>query len=349
VTIKKIKLGKISIVVFLTALIWVWADLAQDERLNLPDVVIAVAKSSNPALWACFVAPQDEPDLQTSVVLDSVVLKGPASRVAEIRRRKNKGILDLGLFLAPEQEGITKAEVHTVDVLEFVKQSDEFRQLGLTVESCEPKKLTLRVQELVKMTIPVEPAGLPAAVQVSVVPETVEAYVPKDEVGVRKAIVRLTSEEQNRAKTAAVEKMPYIELVPGQRREVLDKVKISLTPAQNVLNSYRVPAAVGFCFNQNMQGKYRVVLKNDPTDLDNVMIKATKEAQLAYTQSLYQLILYIQDSDRQATEPIERAVAFNFPDDFLQKDEIKADPDQQLPKAKFLLQPIPETNVETKP
>jgi hypothetical protein len=98
-----------------------------------------------------------------------------------------------------------------------------------------------------------------------------------------------------------------------------------------------------------MQGKYRVVLKNDPTDLDNVMIKATKEAQLAYTQSLYQLILYIQDSDRQATEPIERAVAFNFPDDFLQKDEIKADPDQQLPKAKFLLQPIPEANVETKP
>lgn len=350
-TIKKVKPGKVSIVVFLTALIWVWADLAQDERLVLTDVTVAVAKSSNPALWVCFVPQPEEPDLETSVTLDSVVLKGPASRVAEVRRLKNKGTLDFGLFLAPEQEGITKADVHSVDVLDFLKQSDEFRQLGLTVESCEPKKLTLRVQELVKMTVPVKCVGLDPAVQVNLVPETVEAYVPKDDAGVRTALVRLNPEEQSRAKNAAVEKTPYIELVPGgQRREVLGIVKITLVPAQNVLISDQVNTVVGFCFNQNMQGKYRVILKNDPTDtsLSAVKIKASQDARNAYAQSPYpQLLLYLQESDRQATEPIERAVVFNFPPEFLQKEAIMAD--QPPPKAKFILQPSVEANVETAP
>lgn len=347
-TIKKVKLGKISIVVFLTALIWVWADLAQDERLPLTDVVVEVAKSSNPALWVCFVTEREEPQLQTSVPLDSVVLKGPASRVADVKRLKNKGMLDLNLFLTPEREGLTKADVRTLDVLEFLKQSDEIRQLGLTVESCEPKRLALRVQELVKMTIPVQCEGLDSTVQVKgLQPETVEAYVPKDEAAGRKATVRLTPDEQNRAKNVAVEKTPYIELAPGQRREALAKVMVSLGPAENVLSIHRVPAAVGFCFNTNMQGKYAVILQNDRTEMANVNIKATTLAQQAYAQEQYQMILFIQDADRQATEPIQRAVVFNFPDEYLQRDEIKAD--QPAPMAKFTLRPIVEANVESGP
>jgi hypothetical protein len=349
VTVKNIKFGKISIVVFLTALIWVWADLAQDERLNLADAVLEVAKSSNPALWVCFVAERDEPDLQTSVTLDSVVLKGPASRVAEVKRLKNKGALDLGLYLSPEREGLTKADLRTLDVLDLLKRSDEIHKLGLTVESCEPKRVTVRVQELVKMPVAVECVGLDPSVQVkSLLPDTVEAYVPKDGAGVRKATVRLNAEEQNRAKNVTVEKTPYVELVPGQRREVLTKVKVALAPAQNVLNSYRVPAAVGLCFSQNMQGKYSVTLLNDPTELGAVMIKATQLAQQAYAQVPYQMILYIQDTDRQATEePIERQVVFNFPDDYVRRDEIKED--QAAPKAKFTLRRIVETNVESTP
>ena len=89
-TFKKIKFGKISIVVFLTALIWVWADLAQDEPLNLPDVVVEVAKSSNPALWVSFVAEREEPALRTSVTLESVVLKGPARKVAAVKRLREQ-------------------------------------------------------------------------------------------------------------------------------------------------------------------------------------------------------------------------------------------------------------------
>lgn len=348
-TFKKIKPGKIAIVVFLTSLIWVWADLALDERLTLTDVVVEVAKSSNPALWVSFVNDRDEADLQTSVTLDSVVLKGPASRIAEVKRLKNRGQLDLGLFLTPEQAGATTAGVHPLDVLEFLKQSTEFRQLGLTVESCEPRRLRVRIQELEKRSVQVECTGLDASVVATLQPETVEAYVPKEDAGTRKALVKLTPEEQTRARTGAVEKTPYIELVPGgRRRDALSKVKVTLAPAQNALDRFRVPAAVGLCFNQNMQGKYRVILDNDPTELANVNILATPAAKDLYAQAPYQLILYIQDSDRQSTDqPITRALVFNFPDDAVRRDEIRED--GAAPVARFRLQPIVEANVETTP
>jgi hypothetical protein len=53
--VKNPKLGKISIVVFLTVLIWVWSDLAQDEPMSLSNyVTITVARPSDPTLWVSF-------------------------------------------------------------------------------------------------------------------------------------------------------------------------------------------------------------------------------------------------------------------------------------------------------
>jgi hypothetical protein len=351
VTAKKIKFGKVSIVVFLTILIWVWADLAQDERLILSDVVVEVAKSSNPALWVCFVEEENESSLQTSVTLNSVVLKGPASRVAEVKRLKNKGSLDLSLFLMPEREGMTKTDVRTLDVLDFLKQSDEIRRLGLTVEDCKPKRLTVRVQELVKMPVAVVCAGLDSSVQVkNIQPDTVEAYVPKEEAGVRKAMVRLMPDEQNRAKNVPVEKTPFLELVPGQRRDISTKVKVTLAPAENSLTDSRVSTVLGFCFSQNMQGKYRVVLSddNDPTKpLAAVMVQATTAAGNLYAKTTPQLILYIRDEDRQATDLIDRQVEFNFPQESLRAGEIRAS--QAAPTVRFRLEQIAEKNASSGP
>ena len=340
-TFKKIKFGKIAIVVFLTALIWVWADLARDESLDLPDVVVEVAKSSNPELWVSFVSEREEPALRTSVTLKSVVLKGPARRVAGVKLQRNQGTLDLNLFLSPEREKMTRAEVRVLDVLSFLKDSDEIRQLGLTVTGCEPRQLTLQVQELVKTSVGVECAGLEASVQAKIQPETVEAYVPKEESGVRKAMVRLTPEEQNRAKSEPVDAMPYVELAPGQRRPASARVKVALAPAQNALLKDFVPATLALCFSQNTQGKYRVVLENDPTEWARVMIRATPDAKQAYAQMQYQMILFIQDADRQATETIQRPVVFNFPPEYVQKGQIEAD--QKPPTARFTLRQIVET------
>lgn len=342
---KKIKPGKISIVFFLTALIWVWADLAIDERLDLYNVVIKVAKSSDPALWVNFVVPGGRPDLQTSVTLNTVVLKGPASRVAEVRRLNDRGALGLDLFLALDREGAVAEGDTTQDMLSFLKQNDQIRKLGLTVESCEPRTLTVRMRKLVRANVPVECIGPDSSMEVTISPSQVEALVPDPETF--KATVTLTPGEQAQARNAPIEKTPYIQLAPGQTREVSTKVKVKLAPAENVLDSYSVTATLGLCFSQNLQGKYQVVLDNDNDPaLTAVLIRATPEAYKAYSDATYHMILYIHDADRQQ-ESITREVVFTFPEEYVRREEIQ--PAKPAPVIKFRLVPIAEAKTESEP
>ena len=51
---KKIKYGKIAIVLFLTVLIWVWADLALDDELAVSNVTMSIAKSTDRSLMVSF-------------------------------------------------------------------------------------------------------------------------------------------------------------------------------------------------------------------------------------------------------------------------------------------------------
>jgi hypothetical protein len=345
----KLKYGKISIVVFLTALIWVWADLAQDEQLELSGVVVQIAKSGDPTLWVNFVVERPKPDLQPAVPLDTIILKGPASRVAEVTRLKKKGSLDLNLLLTPEKEGLTQEGTSTRDVLDLLKRSDEIRKLGLTVESCEPRTLTIRTRKLVKTNVPVECTGLDLSVKVDVLePSQVEAFVPADEAQTLKATIPLTAAEQEQAKNLTLEKTPYLELIPGQRRELATKVKIRLAPAENMLQQHPVlPATLGFCFSQNVQGKFEVVFSNDSPPPAMVLIRSTQPAYQAYQALPYQMVLYIHDADRQSTEPwITRPVVFTFPEEYVGRGEIKAD--QPVPAVKFRLEPLAEQTPETK-
>ena len=173
--------------------------------------------------------------------------------------------------------------------------------------------------------------------------------MPKEEAGVRTATVRLLPDELNRAKNAPVEKTPYIELVPGQHRDLSTKVKVTLAPAEKSLIDGRVPAVLNFCFSQNTQGKYRVVLEDDdPTKLAAVMVQATRTPCDQYTKTTPQMILYIRDEDRQPPEPvITREVVFNFPLEFVQAGEIRAN--QTPPTVRFRLEPIVEKNAGSGP
>ena len=73
---KKIKYGKIFVVVFLTALIWIVADLAKTEEYAVCGAIITVAKSTDPGLLVSF-------NNKSSVSIDNIVLKGPASKIAQ--------------------------------------------------------------------------------------------------------------------------------------------------------------------------------------------------------------------------------------------------------------------------
>jgi hypothetical protein len=46
----KFKYSKVAIVVLITVLIWVWADLAQDETVTVRRATISLAKTINPSL-----------------------------------------------------------------------------------------------------------------------------------------------------------------------------------------------------------------------------------------------------------------------------------------------------------
>ena len=336
---KKPKLGKISIVVFLTILIWVWADLAQDETLPLPGfLTISVAKSSDPRLWISFEGPDQT--LRASVTIDSVDLKGPAKRVADVERMKNKGALEPDLFLVPEREGMVDPGTRTFDVLNFLRQSDEIRQLGLTVESCEPRTLTVQVRPLVKTSLLVECVdlnGAPVRVE-SLDPARVEAFVPQDVTYT--AQVQLTAADQSQARVAAIQRSPYVNLASGQRREIATKVKITLPREQVTLAESAVPATLSLCFSPILQGRYRVEL--DPqseADLASVLVKATPAALEAYRQQSFHIFLYILDSDKQETDYLRRPVVFNLPEEFVRRGEIE-EGEGPAPAARFRLVPV---------
>lgn len=342
---KKLKAGKISVTVFLTALIWVWADLAQDERLDLSNfVTVTMAKSSDPNLWVALEG--ENSALKPSLTIDRVVLKGPASRVSEIVRLKNREKLDLDLFLVPEQMGLTETSTRTVDMLNFLKQTNEIRELGLTVETCEPRMITVQVSRLKTEPLAVECVDDNGnqIVVASVEPSRVKVRIPPD--GTMVARVRLTAEDQRLARDGVVEKTPYVELADGQRKDALQPVKIKLPAAENALRQFPVSATLALCMSRNLQGKYRVELREDLM-AEPVLIRATADAHREYDKMPFHMLLYIEDTDKPSQEYTSREVVFNFPHEYVQRGEIKLD--QSVPKIQFRLVSIPEQPVEPTP
>ena len=333
--------GKIFIVVFLTVLIWVYADLAQDERLSLSNVVsLSVARSSDPTLWLSFASAEEDGALRPSVILSSVDLKGPAKRVTDVDRMRNKGDFDGALFLDPAREDLVEEGTRALDVLSFLRRNDTIRQLGLTVETCEPKTVMVHVTRLVEKSLPVEcmdENGVPVRAEVE--PATVVAPVPAE--GILVAKVSLRPAELTAARGRAIEKTPYVEFADGQRRDVANPVRITL-PAEDDKKEYQVSAVWGFCFSPNTQGKFRVEFESELTlraELTNVPIKATPLAYQAYADATYQILIYIYDTDPQEADWIRRPVVYNFPEDSVRRDEIAAD--QTPPEVRFRLVPIP--------
>lgn len=341
--VKKINYGKIVAVTFITVLIWVWADLAVDELLSVSNAGISVAKSANPALWVSF-------DNEPSASIDKIVLKGPASRITEVKRKINDGSLVLEFFLDAEQtEAIAGTGEHSLDVLAFLRQSDLIKHLGLSVVSCEPETLRVKVVKLIKksLTIKCLDETRNTITTTNIEPKQIDMFVPEDWSGEKlTATVRLTRREIEQARLSAVEKTPHIELAPGQIREAQNTVKITMPPGEDLLNDYTITTArLRFSISPNIQGKYKVVVDNLEEVIRTITIRATAEAKRAYEKMPYQVILEIDDEDAGADKPLRRELIYNFPDEYLRKDEIRLN--QQPVTARFRLIPLPAA--ETQP
>ena len=332
--IRKIKFGKIAIVIFLTILIWVWTDLDLDEELTVPRTTISVAHS--PELLVSF---NGEPE----ALINNIQLKGPAKKIAEVRRDLDDGSQELDFTLNPEWEGMTTTGSHTLNVLDFLKRSDKIKELGgLTVEDCKPVIIDINVIKLVKRPLDIECVnedGVPVKVE-SIDPPKVEMYVPADSR--LKAQVLLTSRDISQARASVAVKTPYVELAPGQTRPASRTVNIKMSPEADSLREYPIlGASLGYALSKNLLGKYDVDVPNSNyNDLVSFFIIATPAAKDAYENQPYQIILNILDGDeKKGPEVVQRRdVVHYFPEEFVSKNEIrlKGEPG----KAEFKLIPL---------
>ena len=329
--IRKIKFGKIAIVIFLTILIWVWVDLALDEEFTVPKATINVAFSPN--LWVSF-------DNKPSASIDNIILKGPASKIAEVRRKLNDGSLALDFFLDPVREGMTTTGSHELRVLDFIKGSEEIKELGgLTVEDCEPEIIDVNVVELVEKSLDIEcvnESGAPLEIE-SVDPPKVDMYVPVDSR--LTAQVRLTRRDIEQARLSVVVKTPYVVLATDQIKQASKSVKIKMLSEVDSLSEHTITEAkLGIELSVNLQGKYKVDVNYNEV-VRPFTILATPEAKQAYENQPFQMTLYIRDDDAKKgpEEEQRRKVIYDFPEEFVRRDEIRLKNPQQPAEAKFKL------------
>jgi len=337
-TLKKIKYSKLIVVIFLTILIWVWADLAQDDRHIVYNASVNISRTTNPAIWVSF-------DEKRSVSINTIELKGPASKIDEAKRGLDDGSFVFAFTFDAEQMGMDTPGTHSLPVLTFLRESHLIKKLGLTVESCEPGTLTVDVVELSKKSLTVQcidESGISLTPE-SIEPSRVEMFVPVNWTRDRlTAQVKLTEAEVVRARTAVIVKTPYIELPDGRIREAKVTVSIKMPSEKDPLSPFTITTGkLGYCFSPNLQGKYKVDVDNLIEIIGSIAISATFEAKQAYENQRYQVILEIDDKDKDSEAP-RRTVIYNFPERYVGTNEIELN--QPPVTAQFRLTRLPSAD-----
>lgn len=340
---RKIKYSKIAIVMFLTVLIWVYADLALDDTLLVPNVPISIARSGDTELWASF---RDENSLPVSSAnIEQIVLKGPTSRIAEAKRALDNNLLKLAFTLNPERQKMTAAGSYTLDVLDYVREREEIRGLsGLTVEACDPNTVTVDVVKLTRKAMDIQPVDESGRMlqSESITPSRINMFVPEDWGQNKVAEVMLTPGEISQARTTAIKLRPYVVLADGQKRQSENSVQVKLLPEEDELEQYAISRVrVGYTFSANTQGKFRVQVSNEvELTSSEIKIRATQEAKDAYEKRPFQATLEIQDSDTSGDE-VRRPLKYNLPEEYVRSGEIRLDPEHEAVEARFKLVPLP--------
>jgi hypothetical protein len=337
---RKIKYGKIAVVIFLTVLIWVWADLALDEELPDKPATVIVDDSVNPKLWVSF-SQAPSADIK-------ITLSGPHAAIADVSRKLRRGG-GIEFNFDAAQEKMDKPGDHSLHLLAFLQKDKETKRLGLKIDSCEPEILDVNVVELVVKSLTVEcfdEDGIPLEVQ-SIEPKKVDMFVPEAH---RTARVQLTRREIEQARLLAVEKTPYIVLAAGQIREGATAVEVKMPPEEDRLSDYTITkTTLSVALSPTLLGEYSVNVTNLSEVLVPIAISATPEAKRAYeSQPLPLMTLYIFDDDaKKGAKEQRKAVVYNFPPEFVRKGEIKLKNPQQSAEAKFKLIPLPSAETES--
>ncbi len=336
--LKKTKLKKIAIAIFMTMLIWVWADLAQDESFSLSSATITISNSRE-NLWISF-------SEKKSIQIEDIRLNGPVSQIGELKRRLNDNSLSREIFIDAEQQRLTTPGDQQLKVMDFLKTAIWIRELGLTVESCKPDIVDVNVVNLVQKDLTVQcfDEGDNLRKPASLEPQKVRMYVPEDWSGDKlTARIDLLNNEIERAKIGDISKKPYIILSQGQQKEASSFVHIRMPAEGGELSEYTITTpSFTVAMSLNMLGKFNIEVTNLPDLLNPITIRATADAKQAYeSQKNALMTLYIFDRDAEKIdEEKSRKVSYNFPDDFVRKGEIELKNPQDAATARFKLVPI---------
>lgn len=328
----QINYGKVVLVVFITILIWVWADKAQDEDHTFENVLLKADRSLASNLWLTI-------DGQRSVTLAELTVRGPAARLDEIKRDLKTGSPRLEFFIGPGDAGLTEPGQVNLNVLDFLRNSGQLHGLRVVAVDCKPRAVVVKTSPLVEKDLTVRcvrPNGTVLNAK-RIEPPTVRMRVPED-WGPLVADVILNDSEIEQARVTDFEKTAIVRLSPEETQDVPTKVKVMMpAPAEDLSAQAVTQATIGFVLSPNLVGKYRIVLENY-SELASFAISATSEAARAYREQPFQILLYILDGDAKNPSEQRKEVEYNFPDEFVSQGKIKLN--QPAGTARFRLEPL---------
>jgi hypothetical protein len=338
----KLKIRKLISVVVLTILIWVWADLALERQEDLSNVPVRIPSSTDPTLAAAF---EIEGEFSNIVTIDKMGLIGPEKAINKMK--SNRTGEELEFRLVPDELGLVESGIHTIDLLEYLRESvDSVTTLtGLDVEKCEPDTLQVRVEKLVKVPVKIQCIG-PAQTPIEdarMDPPEVEMFIPESwPTGSHVAFVTLSPDDVERARMNPISRKPFVRIL-DKRRESETSVEVTMPSIMEQLILDAVPTPnFAFAINMTLQSQYNVELAPDQTRRPYSAIRflATEQAAQAYKSSSYgyHVMLYIYDRDKDVDGFITRNLTYNFPPEFAGQIRLDQDPE----KVEFRL--VPKTN-----
>ena len=338
------RLKKILVVIFLTLLVWAWAFMSLKEPLTRPGS-LKVASASNSSLLVTFTLGENNP--QTEIPLTSLNFTGTPSKISELKTQyalplDDKNLERLDFYYDPAER---TESTYTLNLLEYLQKSSKVQDLALTLESCTPPEVDVKIEELVEKELPiqcVDKDGLPVD-GANPVPGVVKIFVRK--AYNESATVVLSPQLMDLARKQPVEATAYVELgVAGVRRESQTPVKIELQSEERLKPHNFQPTSFRFVMSPEIASNYEVELVNETfTGTTNFM--ATDEAMDAYKKMQYHIRIEIRDGDELLSEIPPRPVIYNFPPDHFKNGDIDI-VEVTVPKtATFKLIPLnPELN-----
>ena len=330
-------LKKLLVVVSLTVLIWAWAYMSQQQD-HIFTGTLGVASATDSDLLVTFSFGDSLP--QTEIPLTSLNLVGAPSRLSELLKRNNLSPTNqdkeqMDFYYDPVEQGRTEG-AYSLELLEYLQKSSKIQELALTLESCTPSQIDVKIESLVEKKLPIQCLDENGLVikEAVITPAFANIYVRKGYEA--KATVTLTQQQMETARQQQpVSVKPYVDMgIKGIIRESAEPVEVILQ-SETLLKprAFQTTKSIGIFMSPELQNAYKVTISNADELRKTTTIYATDEAFRAYETVAYPLYIVIKDSDVvDLSEIPPKTVLYNFPPEYVKSGQIELD-ETKLPRS----------------